>query len=103
MATRFLKILSNDNKILKYKLMTVPSYTKIFNFSFLFSIEGDADLYVSDNTIEHPTFELEEHSMSSWTCGVDTILIPTNFGRPINIGVYGHPRFDLRLQETTGF
>ena len=65
------------------------------------TIEGDADLYVSDNTVEHPTFELEEHAMSSWTCGVDTILIPTSFGRPINIGVYGHPRFDLRLLEAT--
>ena len=38
MATRFLKISSNGNKILKSKLMTVPSYMLIFNFSFLFSI-----------------------------------------------------------------
>ena len=39
MATRFLKILSNGNKILKSKLMTAPSYMIIFNFSFPFSIE----------------------------------------------------------------
>ena len=39
MPTRFFKILSNGNKILKSKLVTAPSY-KIFNFSFPFSI-GD--------------------------------------------------------------
>ena len=39
MVTRFLKISSNGNKIFKSKLMTVPSYMIIFNFSFLFSIE----------------------------------------------------------------
>ena len=38
MATRFLKISSNGNKILKSKLMTAPSYMIIFNFSFPFSI-----------------------------------------------------------------
>ena len=38
MATRFLKILSNGNKILKFKLMTAPSYMIIFHFSFPFSI-----------------------------------------------------------------
>jgi len=55
------------------------------------TLEGDADFYVSD-TVEHPTFELDEHTMSSWTCGLDTIFVPSSFGRPINIGVYGHPR-----------
>ena len=39
MATRFLKILSNGNKILKSKLMTAPSFMIIFNFSFPFFIE----------------------------------------------------------------
>ena len=48
MATRFLKILSNGNKIFKNlvkthmarydKLTTAPSYIIIFNFSFPFSI-----------------------------------------------------------------
>ena len=42
MATRFLKILSNGNKILKSKPMTAPSYMIIFNFSFLFSIVDEA-------------------------------------------------------------
>ena len=39
MATRFLKISSNGNKILKSKLMTAPSYMIFFNFSCLFSID----------------------------------------------------------------
>ena len=55
------------------------------------TVDGDADLYVSD-VLEHPTFELDEHSLSSWTCGIDTVFISKSFGRPINIGVYGHPR-----------
>jgi hypothetical protein len=54
--------------------------------------EGDADLYVSD-VVQHPTFDLEEHGLSSWTTGVDKIVIPKSFGRPINIGVYGYPRY----------
>ena len=40
MATRFLKILSNGNKIFKSKLMIAPSYMIIFNFSFLSPIEA---------------------------------------------------------------
>ena len=45
MATRFLKISSNGNKILKSKLMTAPSYKIIFNFSFLFSLELGSECY----------------------------------------------------------
>ena len=40
MATRFLKISSNVNMILKSKLITAPSYMIVFNFSFPFSIES---------------------------------------------------------------
>ena len=70
-------------------------FTRVRNFQN--PLKGDADLYVSDGKIEHPTFELDQHEKSSWTCGLDKIFIPTSFGRPINIGVYGHPRFDLRF------
>ena len=48
MATGFLKILSNGNKILKSKLMTVPSYMIIFNFSFLLSI-----VHITSNEYEN--------------------------------------------------
>ena len=40
MATRFLKISSNGNKIFKSKLIKAPSYIIIFNFSFPFSIDS---------------------------------------------------------------
>ena len=57
------------------------------------TLEGDADLYVSEK-IQRPTFELEEHSLSSWTCGRDAVFIPKTMTRPIYIGVYGHIRYE---------
>ena len=57
------------------------------------TLEGDADLYVSEE-VEHPTFDLGEHSMSSWTFGSDVLYLPKIFGRPVYVGVYGHPRYD---------
>jgi len=57
----------------------------------LTSTQGDADLYVSSE-IDHPTFYLEEHSLSSTTCGDDRIDISEFMDRPIHIAVYGHPR-----------
>ena len=57
------------------------------------TLQGDADLYVSEEH-EHPTFDLEKHSLSSWTFGSEVIFIPKIFGRPVYIGVYGHPRYE---------
>ena len=57
------------------------------------SQEGDADLYISEK-FDHPTYDLEEHSMASYSCGIESLYIPKSFGRPVNIGVYGHPRFE---------
>ena len=31
--------------------------------------------------------------MSSWTFGSEVLYIPKIFGRPVYIGVYGHPRY----------
>ena len=56
------------------------------------TLDGDADLYVSEIN-ENPTFDLEQHSMSSWTFGSEVLYIPKIFGRPVYIGVYGHPRY----------
>jgi len=53
--------------------------------------QGDADLYVSSE-IKHPSFYLEEHSLSSATCGEDRLDISEFMDRPIHIAVYGHPR-----------
>jgi len=59
------------------------------------SVVGDADLYVSGQDMEQPTFLLEEHSLSSASCGEDSVQISEHFPRPIYIGVYGHPRHEI--------
>ena len=59
----------------------------------LYSLTGDADIYVSDATNERPTFMFEEHMLSSATCGLDVVDIPESFSRPVHIGVYGHPNY----------
>lgn len=56
------------------------------------TLYGDADLYVSSD-VEQPTYQLEEHTMSSFTCGEDRVEISKFMQRPINIAVYGHPRY----------
>ena len=53
----------------------------------LTSMQGDADLYVSENESE-PDFE--NYDLRSATCGVDMTTVPTFFNRPAYIGVYGH-------------
>ena len=42
-----------------------------------------------------PTFDFEKHELSSITCGLDTVDLPPSLKRPVNIAVYGHPRFNL--------
>ena len=59
----------------------------------LYSLTGDADIYVSDASNERPTFMFEEHMLSSATCGLDVVDIPASFARPVHIGVYGHPNY----------
>lgn len=63
----------------------------------LTSVQGDADLYVSENEAE-PDFE--NYDLKSATCGVDMTTVPTSYNRPTYIGVYGHihsPISDYRL------
>jgi len=62
---------------------------------FSFCRKGDADLYISD-TLDHPTFDYDSHSMSAWSCGIDKIDVPRTLPRPLHIAVYGHPRYDVR-------
>ena len=65
------------------------SYSKLFS-------KGDADLYISE-TLDHPTYDYESHSMSAWSCGVDKIIVPRSFPRPLHIAVYGYPRYEVRI------
>ncbi|XP_028176727.1 UPF0669 protein C6orf120 homolog isoform X1 [Ostrinia furnacalis] len=54
----------------------------------LTSLAGDADLYVSDTI--RPSYEVDKNNFSSATCGPDLVNIPSDFPRPIGIGVFGH-------------
>ncbi|XP_013414299.1 UPF0669 protein v1g209471-like [Lingula anatina] len=56
------------------------------------SLEGDADLYVSDTTL---TPDYEDNVLSSITCGEDRVHISREFRRPVGIGVFGHPLKEL--------
>ncbi|KAG8429599.1 hypothetical protein GDO86_009515 [Hymenochirus boettgeri] len=52
------------------------------------SLRGDADIYVSDVTL-NPSFD--DYELQSATCGLDIITVPEHFNRPVGIGIYGHP------------
>ncbi|XP_063899032.1 UPF0669 protein C6orf120 homolog [Helicoverpa armigera] len=54
----------------------------------LTSLSGDADLYVSDTV--RPSYEVDKNNFSSVTCGPDMVHIPSDFPRPIGIGIFGH-------------
>ncbi|GBP27224.1 UPF0669 protein C6orf120 homolog [Eumeta japonica] len=54
----------------------------------LTSLSGDADLYISDNP--RPSYEIDRNNFSSATCGSDMVPIPSDFPRPIGIGVFGY-------------
>ena len=51
------------------------------------SAEGDADIFVSDDTMK-PDFE--NYDLQSTTCGKDIVTIPISYKRPIGIAVVGH-------------
>ena len=56
------------------------------------SLEGDADLYVSDKT-GSPDFE--DFTQESVTCGLDVVEIPASYNRPVGIGIYGYPNKEI--------
>lgn len=58
----------------------------------LISLSGDADLYVSETTL-NPAFD--QYTAQSITCGTDIIEIPANYDRPVGIAVYGYPSSEL--------
>ena len=64
------------------------------------SIQGDADLYVSD-VVSKPSFDLSEHWAASVTCGQDQVDLPRTVKRPVHVAVYGHPRFEVRWKKAT--
>ena len=51
------------------------------------SMEGDADIYVSQENLK-PDFD--HYDLKSVTCGEDVVTIPSTYKRPVGISVYGH-------------
>ena len=60
-----------------YYTLKQPGYLQLS----LTSDQGDADLYVSAAEIERPTYNFEEHDLSSASCGEDTVHITPSFTR----------------------
>lgn len=54
------------------------------------SLNGDADIYVSDKTLR-PSFDT--YKLQSVTCGQDVVIVPRDFVRPVGIAIYGHPSY----------
>ena len=64
------------------------SLSEIGDVTFvLYSTLGDADIYVAQ---QKAFLNFEDYDLSSATCGVDTVLVPASFSRPVHIGIYGH-------------
>lgn len=61
-------------------------------------LAGDPDLYVAERNAQ-PTFDLDSHCAQSTTCGRERVDLPRSFGRPVGIGIYGHPSHELSLYE----
>ena len=51
------------------------------------SVEGDADIYISQDSLK-PDFD--NYDLKSATCGEDVVTIPSYYKRPIGIAVFGH-------------
>lgn len=64
----------------------------------LHPVSGDPDLYVSERNVQ-PTFDLDNHCLQSTTCGPERVELPRHFGRPVGIGIYGHPSYLLSVYE----
>ncbi|XP_045185631.1 UPF0669 protein C6orf120 homolog [Mercenaria mercenaria] len=58
----------------------------------LVSLSGDADLYVSDTTL-NPAYD--KYTAQSITCGKDVIEVPASYNRPVGIAVYGYPGHEI--------
>ena len=56
------------------------------------SISGDADLYISSKTLSP---DYKNYELCSATCGEDEVVIPSKMQRPVGVGVFGHPSYDI--------
>ena len=82
-----------------YKLSKEGNVQLVLN-----SIDGDADLFISDITL-YPDYK--NYKLQATSCGEDIIDVPASFTRPIGVGIYGHSshtlsrfRLDVYVEET---
>ncbi|KAL3874693.1 hypothetical protein ACJMK2_037668 [Sinanodonta woodiana] len=52
------------------------------------TLEGDADIYVSDETMQP---DYMNYKLKSVTCGLDIVEVPAEFKRPVGVGIFGQP------------
>ncbi|ELU10632.1 hypothetical protein CAPTEDRAFT_182983 [Capitella teleta] len=58
------------------------------------TVSGDADLYVSDSNSQPGWMD---YDLQSGTCGEDSVVVPADMKRPVYIGIYGHPSYDVSV------
>uniref|UniRef100_A0A8D3BH05 Uncharacterized protein n=1 Tax=Scophthalmus maximus TaxID=52904 RepID=A0A8D3BH05_SCOMX len=61
------------------------------------SLKGDADLYVSDRTLQ-PSFDT--YKLQSVTCGRDVVVVPGDFVRPVDNVLFCPHTKDIQVSVT---
>ena len=64
------------------------------------SLEGDADLYLSTETLR-PTWD--DYTIKSDTCSHDVVVVRKYQPRPIGIGVYGYVHYPISKYQLSVF
>jgi len=59
---------------------------------------GDADIYVSSATLSP---DYTNYELCSTTCGSDEVIIPSDMIRPIGVGIFGHPSYEVSEFDLT--
>ena len=84
----------------EYLLQSFTNFVGAENFTYyklntpgtirlhLESLEGDADLYLSSETL-NPDYDI--YDVKSATCGEDIVEVGEDVERPVGVGVYGYP------------
>ncbi|EFA04962.1 UPF0669 protein v1g209471 [Tribolium castaneum] len=74
----------NGQEFVYYKIMHPGNLLLVLE-----SLEGDADVYVSEKT-PSPTYHPDAYDFHSATCGTDSVTIPRTMRRPMAVGIYGY-------------
>ncbi|KAJ3620742.1 hypothetical protein MTP99_004667 [Tenebrio molitor] len=78
----------NGQEFIYYKIMHPGNLLLVLE-----SLEGDADIYVSEKT-PSPTYHPDTYDFHSATCGTDAVTITKNLKRPMAVGIYGYSAYN---------